>query len=1083
MSEDVLVRSIHDVLDQYRKVAFDEYDKGAHFERLIQAFLQTEPQYEALYSEVWRWSEYPERGNRPDTGIDLVARNRDSGELTAIQCKFFAPKTTVTKQMLDSFLSASGKVTADGAPEFTSRLIVSTSDTWGKNAEEAISNQAIPVERLRVQDLDESAIDWSQFVWAEPGDLATKPHKVPFDYQQTAILNVVEGFKDRDRGKLIMACGTGKTFTSLRLAEQVVQPGGTVLFLVPSIALLSQTLKEWTIQAEVPMRSFAVCSDVSVGKRRTEEDIPVTDLAYPATTNAQSLVKQFESGDASDRVTVVFSTYQSLPVISKAQGLGLPEFDLIVCDEAHRTTGAALSSDDESAFMKVHDQTFVQGKHRLYMTATPRIFSDGTRKKADEVGARLADMDDESVYGPEFHRLGFGEAVTMGRLTDYKVLVLAVDEDFVAREFQSLMSRDGYELAMEDTAKIIGTWNGLAKRSVIPGEYEDDPSPMQRAVMFAKDIETSKALANTFQDVVEGEIQRLAEAGEDTSKLLHAQAHHVDGKQSMLVRNKELDWLKEAAPDNTVRILSNAKCLSEGVDVPALDAVMFMNPRKSVVDVVQSVGRVMRKMRGKRYGYVILPIGVPSGVAPEDALNDNDKYKVVWQVLQALRAHDERFDAEVNKIDLTKKTDRLKIDLIGAGGGKSEDDDVDAATKGADKVHSQLQLDFSKIEAWRDAILSKIVQKVGERRYWENWAKDVADIAHAHTTRINGLVTGDNKRIREEFEAFTEGLKMNLNPDISHDDAVQMLSQHLITQPVFDALFEGYAFSENNPVSRVMNQMVKVLDEANLDTETVKLEKFYESVRTRAAGIDDPGAKQTIVKELYEKFFSTAFSKTSEKLGIVYTPNEIVDFIIHSVNDILKDEFNTSLSDEGVHILDPFTGRGRSSCGSCNPVSLSRATSLESTATNFTPTRSFCSRTTSPRSTSKKPTTRSKVATMCRSMGWCLPTRSKCSRMTTNLTISVSSKLITIGWLPKRSVTSVSSSGTHRIHPGKNPVTMTTRTTRTRRSTPTSVTPTLRARQRRIRTTSTTRIFGRFVGHPTASATRELSRTSPTAAT
>lgn len=910
MSEDVLVRSIHDVLDQYRKVAFDEYDKGAHFERLIQAFLQTEPQYEALYSEVWRWSEYPERGNRPDTGIDLVARNRDSGELTAIQCKFFAPKTTVTKQMLDSFLSASGKVTADGAPEFTSRLIVSTSDTWGKNAEEAISNQAIPVERLRVQDLDESAIDWSQFVWAEPGDLATKPHKVPFDYQQTAILNVVEGFKDRDRGKLIMACGTGKTFTSLRLAEQVVQPGGTVLFLVPSIALLSQTLKEWTIQAEVPMRSFAVCSDVSVGKRRTEEDIPVTDLAYPATTNAQSLVKQFESGDASDRVTVVFSTYQSLPVISKAQGLGLPEFDLIVCDEAHRTTGAALSSDDESAFMKVHDQTFVQGKHRLYMTATPRIFSDGTRKKADEVGARLADMDDESVYGPEFHRLGFGEAVTMGRLTDYKVLVLAVDEDFVAREFQSLMSRDGYELAMEDTAKIIGTWNGLAKRSVIPGEYEDDPSPMQRAVMFAKDIETSKALANTFQDVVEGEIQRLAEAGEDTSKLLHAQAHHVDGKQSMLVRNKELDWLKEAAPDNTVRILSNAKCLSEGVDVPALDAVMFMNPRKSVVDVVQSVGRVMRKMRGKRYGYVILPIGVPSGVAPEDALNDNDKYKVVWQVLQALRAHDERFDAEVNKIDLTKKTDRLKIDLIGAGGGKSEDDDVDAATKGADKVHSQLQLDFSKIEAWRDAILSKIVQKVGERRYWENWAKDVADIAHAHTTRINGLVTGDNKRIREEFEAFTEGLKMNLNPDISHDDAVQMLSQHLITQPVFDALFEGYAFSENNPVSRVMNQMVKVLDEANLDTETVKLEKFYESVRTRAAGIDDPGAKQTIVKELYEKFFSTAFSKTSEKLGIVYTPNEIVDFIIHSVNDILKDEFNTSLSDEGVHILDPFTGTG-----------------------------------------------------------------------------------------------------------------------------------------------------------------------------
>lgn len=899
-----MAATIHDVLDQYRKVAFDEYDKGAHFERLMQAFLKTEPQYAELYDEVWRWTEYPDRGTRPDTGIDLVARNRDTGELTAVQCKFFSPATQVTKAMLDSFLSASGKTTIDYTDEFTSRLIISTSDKWGKNAEDAIIDQSIPVERLRVQDLDESAIDWSQFVWEEPDNLAKKKHKTPFDYQTAAIEDVLTGFTESDRGKLIMACGTGKTFTSLRLAEQVVPAGGTVLFLVPSIALLSQTLKEWTIEAEVPLRSFAVCSDVSVGKRRTEEDIPVRDLAFPATTNAPALVKQFDLGATSEKLTVVFSTYQSLPVISKAQGLGLPEFDLIICDEAHRTTGAAMSEDDESAFMKVHDQSFVAGKKRLYMTATPRIFSDGTRKKAGELGAKLADMDDKLTYGPEFHRLGFGQAVSMGRLTDYKVLVLAVDEGFVAREFQSLMSQDGYELAMEDTAKIVGTWNGLSKRSVIPGEYEDDPSPMQRAVMFAKDIATSRKLSDAFQQVVEGEIARIEASGEDSSRLLHAESRHVDGTQSMLVRNEKLDWLKEASPENTVRILSNAKCLSEGVDVPALDAVMFMNPRKSVVDVVQSVGRVMRKMVGKKFGYVVLPIAVPSDVEPDEALNNNDKYRVVWQVLQALRAHDERFDAEVNKIDLTKKTSRLVVDVIGSGGGKTDDED-DSASKGADKVHGALQLDFSKIEAWRDAILSKIVQKVGQRQYWENWAQDVADIAQAHTQRINALIDGDNKRIREEFEAFTEGLRLNLNPDISRDDAVQMLSQHLITQPVFEALFEGYAFSENNPVSQVMNAMIQVLDGENLENETARLESFYDSVRTRAAGIDDAGAKQTIVKELYEKFFSTAFSKTSEKLGIVYTPNEIVDFIIHSVNDILADEFDTSLSDEGVHILDP----------------------------------------------------------------------------------------------------------------------------------------------------------------------------------
>lgn len=916
MSDEVVVNSIHDVLAQYRKVSFDAYDMGSHFERLMQAFLKTEPKYANLFDEVWLWSEYPERGGRVDTGVDLVARSRDNGELTAIQCKFFSPGTTVTKAMVDSFLAASGKSREDGTPEFSARLVISTSDAWGKNAREAIKDQSIPVERLRVQDLDESSIDWSQFVWSKPSELPTKTRKEPFDYQRLAIDNVLEGFKSHDRGKLIMACGTGKTFTSLKVVEESVPLGGTVLFLVPSIALLSQTLNEWTAQAnpDVKLRSFAVCSDVSVGKRQDDEDIQVTDLAYPATTNAATLVKKVGEGENDRRLTVIFSTYQSLPVVSKAQNLGLSEFDLIVCDEAHRTTGAALTEEDQSFFMKVHDQGFVQSKRRLYMTATPRIFADGTRQKAEEIGAVIADMNDEKLFGPEFHRLGFGEAVNMNRLTDYKVLVLAVDEGMVAERFQVMMANDDFELNLEDTAKIVGTWNGLAKRSVIPGEYDEDPSPMRRAVMFAKDIKTSQMLADSFQSIVDGEIARVTGKDADASGLLRAEVRHVDGTQSMLLRNEKLDWLKEETGENTVRILSNAKCLSEGVDVPALDAVLFMNPRKSVVDVVQSVGRVMRKMQGKKFGYVILPIGVPAGVEPDQALNDNKKYKVVWQVLQALRAHDERFDAEVNKIG-TSKSSRLQVDVIGKGGSGSGDDDSfggegNDETEVADKINTRLQLDFSKIEAWRDAILSKIVQKVGDKRYWESWAKDVAEIAAAHTTRINALLEGDNERVKREFESFLEGLRLNLNPEISTDDAVQMLSQHLITQPVFDALFAGYEFSENNPVSQVMNSMVEVLDSQNLKTETSTLERFYESVRMRASDVSDAGARQGIIKELYEKFFSTAFSRTSEKLGIVYTPNEIVDFILRSVDDVLKEEFGASISDEGVHVLDPFTGTG-----------------------------------------------------------------------------------------------------------------------------------------------------------------------------
>jgi predicted helicase len=898
-----MAASIHDILRELRSVSYDERDKGDRFERLMQAYLTTEPQYAQLFDEVWMWTDYPQRGTRRDTGIDLVARARDTGELTAIQCKFFDPSTTVTKPMLDSFLAASSK-NLDGKPEFAARLVISTSDNWGSNAEDAVENQNPPVQRLRVQDLDDSSIDWGQFSLAAPGELTRKAAKQPFPHQKLAISKVVTGFETADRGKLIMACGTGKTFTSLKLVEEVVPRGGTVLFLVPSISLLSQTLKEWTIESAMPLRSFAVCSDVSVGKRKSDEDIPVTDLAYPATTNTTKLVQKFaDIADSFDGITVVFSTYQSIDVVAQAQGKGIPEFDLIVCDEAHRTTGVTLAGEEESAFVKVHNQNYIKGKRRLYMTATPRIYADASRSKAEEAGAVLTDMDSPEFYGEEFHRLGFGEAVSMGRLTDYKVLVLAVDESYISTRFQRLLADENNELTLDDAAKIVGCWNGLSKRSLTPEEFALDPEPMKRAVAFARNISESKKIADLFERVVEAEIEAIdRETDESASNLLDVEVRHVDGTFNVLDRNKELDWLKQEPGAGNARILTNAKVLSEGVDVPALDAVMFLNPRDSVVDVVQSVGRVMRKLEGKKYGYVILPIGVPADMDPATALNDNKKYKVVWQVLQALRAHDERFDAMVNKIDLTKSTEG-KLSVIGVGGGGKDGDKNETG-------NTAVTLDFPALDQWRDAILAKIVQKVGEKRYWENWAKDVAGIASDHMTRIKGLVEGSDATLHDEFARFLKGLQDNLNPFITERDAIEMLSQHLITKPVFDALFEGYAFSDHNPVSQVMQHMIDALEEQHLEKETEKLDKFYESVRTRASGITDATAKQQIVKELYEKFFQTAFSGTSDRLGIVYTPNEIVDFIIHSVDDALKAEFGASLSDKGVHVLDPFTGTG-----------------------------------------------------------------------------------------------------------------------------------------------------------------------------
>ena len=883
-----------ELLEQLASAALDSRDKGDKLERLMKSYLRTDPMYAAKYSDVWLWKEWPGRGSQPDTGIDLVAEERDTGDLVAIQCKFYEPGHYLAKSDIDSFFTASGK------HPFKSRIIISTTDKWSLHAEQALEQQQIPVTRLRVQDLADSPIDWSQFTFDKPEEVSLRAKKSLRSHQRLAHQKVVEGLSMADRGKLIMACGTGKTFTSLKIAESIAGAGKRVLFLVPSLSLLSQTLREWTGDAEVPLRCFAVCSDSKIGRGREDEDLRAHDLAFPSTTDPQKLHEQ-ASAPAPERMTVVFSTYQSIQVVSEAQALGLPEFDLIICDEAHRTTGATLQGEERSAFTKVHDNDIVRGKKRLYMTATPRLYSDDQVTRAAEKEALLWSMDDPDHYGEELHRLNFGEAVAQGLLSDYKVMILAVDEKHVTKTFQAQLADANNELSLDDAVKIVGCWNGLAKRT--PDSEEDDglagdTAAMKRAVAFAGNIKTSKRIASMFTEIVE---EYLEHAGQDDD-LLYCEAAHVDGTFNVLERNNRLDWLKQPTPDNTCRILTNARCLSEGVDVPSLDAVMFLQPRDSEIDIVQAVGRVMRKAPGKKYGYVILPIGIPAGMSPSEALADNQKYKVVWQVLQALRAHDERFDSTVNKLELNKRKPG-QISVIGVGGDSEE--------RGGDtSVQEGFAFELDNIGEWRDAIYAKIVDKVGTRRYWESWAKDVAHIAQRHIDRIQTLLDDEESEHAKAFEDFLAGLRRNLNPAVSRDEAIEMLSQHLITRPVFEALFEDYSFSQHNPVSAAMQKMVDLLEEQALEKETESLEGFYESVRLRASGIDNAEGKQRIIVELYDKFFRTAFPRMADRLGIVYTPIEVVDFIIHSAEHALQEEFGASISDKGVHVLDPFTGTG-----------------------------------------------------------------------------------------------------------------------------------------------------------------------------
>lgn len=931
-----------DILNIFRSTSFTEKDKGTRFERIIKNWFKTDPRYSNL-TDVWLWEEFPAKKDfgGKDIGIDLVAKT-DMGDYWAIQCKCYAEDATIDKPAVDSFLSTSSKTFTDPftfqTTKFSDRFWVSTTNNWGANAEEAIKNQDPPLHRINLFDLESSSVEWEKLYHNQAGTSARQEGKQLFKHQLDAISAAYKHYEQEgnDRGKLIMACGTGKTFTSLRMVENLLKDKGLVLFLVPSIALLGQALNSWAADAKGEIKAVCVCSDSKVTKKKksndyddTEDDI--VDLALPASTNPNTVKKQLLQYRNHDGLTVVFSTYQSIEAVKEAQQAVLKatngeygEFDMIVCDEAHRTTGVKLSDKDESEFTKVHDNDYIKGARRLYMTATPRLYGESAKIKASQKNCILCSMDDESIYGDEFYRIGFSAAVQQGLLTDYKVLVLTVNEEDLPQSIlDQVKDTEHKELNFDDTTKLIGVINGLSK--VIQGDdgitWQTDPTIMHRAVAFcncigASDVPgSSKNVAAVFPKISQMYKESLDE--EQQKRVVTVSIQHIDGTMDAPQRERIMAWLKEESDNpNECKVVSNVRCLSEGIDVPSLDAVLFLSARNSYIDVVQSVGRVMRSFgkgtaNEKKYGYIIIPIVVPSDVKPEDALNNNKLFDVVWQILNALRSHDDGFNPPINKIALNKKkSSKITVARPGISFGKSalgdKQTETDAKILDEEEVGRQLVLRFGEMQ---NAIYAKLVEKCGDRMYWENWASQVGIVAQRIIERIARLVRTDSKH-KQEFRDFVKSLQKNLNPSIDDGQAIVMLAQHLITRPVFDALFAEYQFVNNNSVSRSMQQMLDLLENEGMEKDTEVLDKFYQSVKMNVGDIDNLEGKQTIIKNLYEKFFKTAFPKTVEQLGIVYTPIECVDFIIHSVDYLLRKEFNTSLTEENVHILDPFVGTG-----------------------------------------------------------------------------------------------------------------------------------------------------------------------------
>ena len=539
-----------------------------------------------------------------------------------------------------------------------------------------------------------------------------------------------------------------------------------------------------------------------------------------------------------------------------------------------------------SVWQKTHDNDLLKAQYRLYLTATPRIFSDKAKDKLAKARKNdnasellLFSMDDEKLFGKEIYSLRFSQAIDLGLLSDFRVIISYINEKYLADYTNKLtQAQESSSLTLENAGKMVAFTNAMKKRNVSfideRGKQESytDTKPMGKALAFHSRISDSTRMAGYFngeKSVIDKDIVFT----------------HIDGKDNASTKSHKLAWLSEA-PKEEMRVLSNAKCLTEGIDVPSLDAVCFFDKRDSVVDVVQAVGRAIRKADSKKYGYIILPLVLSDEeIKSYDKTLKSDKFKIVWQTLKALRSHDERLidEARINEV----------VSITGGSGGETPLPPTELFTL------SEL---FNEMK-------NAVPKNLGDLQYWENYASKVGDIMQALILRIQALLDS-SPAIQELFATFCKALQGNLNASFNESEAIALVAQHIITKPIFECIFPSLDFATFDKVSAELEKLHTKLLEQGLNAETKTLEKFYTSVRQSAEYAKSDKSKQSLIKNLYDTLFKQAFKKTQEKLGIVYTPIEGVDFIIHSTQYLLQKHFGKSLGDRHIHIADPFTGTG-----------------------------------------------------------------------------------------------------------------------------------------------------------------------------
>lgn len=611
-------------------------EKGLIFEQFCYAFFKIKSNYYQV-QEVYPSRYIPQNiksnyfiANR-DSGIDGIIVRTD-GKVVAYQSKFRSHRVKPTYAELTKFWSES-RYCDYSCTIANSYSLSELSDKHEKNLN-VLVNDFIILDTAFFNEL---------FEFTNKQNLADKKYYCPFDYQERIISDVISKFQFEDRGKIIAACGTGKTLTALWITEKM--NCNNVLFLAPSIALIKQTLESWTNQAKNSFQYLCVCSDSTVVDEIGDDylDINISDLGIPVTTNENDindfLVKN------KDYRKYIFSTYQSTDKIVDAIKDTDVFFDLTIFDEAHRTAGL------RSSFNLALEDRNIRSKKRLFMTATEKLVLPLLKRRAENNGKVIFSMDDESIYGPLFSRYNFGEAIKDETISDYKIIVAGVKEKDIYEYIKNNTSLSVEDMGNEEklmTAQSLYSKVLLAKsmqnfsiRKVISFH-----STVQRAKLFSSRESSEIPLEGIIKDFN----NNLA------SETIYID--HINGSFSSGERTKILETFKKT----DFSVISNARCLTEGVDVPIIDSVYFVDRKSSLIDIVQACGRALRTEKGvKKTAYFIIPILYPEENIGKEIFN-MEEFETVFNVIQSLRDQDNR---------LAEWIDGLNRNLV--RGGKSVD--------------------------------------------------------------------------------------------------------------------------------------------------------------------------------------------------------------------------------------------------------------------------------------------------------------------------------------------------------------------------------------------------------------------------